>query len=76
MRGRLSGMSKVESVVGMGLMIGLQLKEMTPGEAVDRCRKRGLLVLTAGEKVRLLPPLNISSHDINDGLHIMENVLR
>lgn len=76
MRGRLSGMSQVESVVGMGLMIGLKLKEMTPGEAVDRCRKRGLLVLTAGEKVRLLPPLNISSHDINEGLHIMENVLR
>jgi acetylornithine/N-succinyldiaminopimelate aminotransferase len=75
MRGKLRTMEKVEDVVGMGLMIGVKLKEMAPGKVVDQCREKGLLVLTAGDKVRLLPPLNISSHDISRGLEIMEEVL-
>ena len=75
MREKLRTMEKVEDVVGMGLMIGVKLKEIAPGEVVDQCREKGLLVLTAGDKVRLLPPLNISSHDIRWGLEIVEEVL-
>ena len=75
MREKLRTMEKVEDVVGMGLMIGVKLKEIAPGEVVDQCREKGLLVLTAGDKVRLLPPLNISSHDIRRGLEIVEEVL-
>ena len=48
----------VESVSGMGLMIGV--KTVKPaGEIVTACRDQGVLVLTAKDRVRLLPPLNI-----------------
>ena len=48
----------VESVTGMGLMIGI--KTIKPaGEVVKECMEKGVLCLTAKDKVRLLPPLNI-----------------
>ncbi|MCR5088345.1 MAG: acetylornithine/succinylornithine family transaminase [Oscillospiraceae bacterium] len=48
----------VESVSGMGLMIGIQT-EKPAGEAVKACMEKGVLCLTAKNKVRLLPALNI-----------------
>lgn len=48
----------IKSVSGMGLMIGLETAR-DAGEIVAACRKAGVLVLKAKEKVRLLPPLNI-----------------
>ncbi len=54
----LSGAEGIESVAGMGLMIGI--KTVKPaGEVVKACMARGVLCLTAKDKVRLLPPLNI-----------------
>lgn len=48
----------VESVSGMGLMVGI--KTVKPaGEIVKSCIKNGVLCLTAKDKVRLLPALNI-----------------
>ena len=48
----------VESVSGMGLMVGI--KTVKPaGEIVKRCIENGVLCLTAKDKVRLLPALNI-----------------
>ncbi len=48
----------VEDIRGMGLMIGI--KTVKPaGEVVAACREQGVLVLTAKDRVRLLPPLNI-----------------
>lgn len=74
-KAKLRELKRVEEVVGMGLMIGIKLKDMSPAEVVKQCLERGLLVLTAGEKVRLLPPLNISMEDIDEGLNIMGEVL-
>ncbi|MCD7776792.1 MAG: acetylornithine/succinylornithine family transaminase [Firmicutes bacterium] len=54
----LTASEDVVSVTGMGLMIGIEFKRPTP-EVVAECRERGLLVLTAKNKVRLLPALNI-----------------
>ena len=54
----LCGAEGVESVAGMGLMIGI--KTVKPaGEVVKACMEKGVLCLTAKDKVRLLPPLNI-----------------
>ena len=48
----------IESVSGMGLMIGL--KTVKPAaEVVKACMEQGVLCLTAKDKVRLLPALNI-----------------
>ncbi len=55
---RFADAEGIQSVSGMGLMLGLET-ERPAGEIVDRCRELGVLVLKAKEKVRLLPPLNI-----------------
>ena len=48
----------VEDISGMGLMLGIQTSKPA-GEIVEYCRDHGVLVLTAKDRVRLLPPLNI-----------------
>ncbi|MBO2516488.1 MAG: aspartate aminotransferase family protein, partial [Clostridiales bacterium] len=54
----LEGKSGVESVSGLGLMIGI--KTVKPAsDVVAECMKNGALCLTAKDKVRLLPALNI-----------------
>ncbi len=53
-----TGAPGIESVSGMGLMLGL--KTVRPaGEVVQACMEKGVLCLTAKDKVRLLPALNI-----------------
>lgn len=54
----------IESVSGLGLMIGV--KTVAPaGEVVRQCMDKGVLCLTAKDKVRLLPALNIPMEDLN-----------
>ena len=54
----LEGAPGIESVSGMGLMIGV--KTVKPaGDVVKACMDNGVLCLTAKDKVRLLPALNI-----------------
>ena len=48
----------VKSVSGMGLMIGLETVRPAK-EIAQEALEKGVLVLTAKDKVRLLPPLNI-----------------
>jgi len=64
----------VEEVSGAGLMIGIKTSK-NAAEILDKCLKKGLLVLTAKEKVRLLPPLNIDYKDIDEGLEILKGVM-
>ena len=55
---QLTGASGVESVSGLGLMIGI--KTVRPArEVVSECIQNGVLCLTAKDRVRLLPALNI-----------------
>jgi len=50
--------TKIEEITGLGLMIGLKTK-LPATEVVKKCIENGVLCLTAKDKVRLLPPLNI-----------------
>ena len=52
------GADGVESVSGLGLMIGLKTKKPA-SEVLSACRENGVLCLTAKDKIRLLPALNI-----------------
>lgn len=54
----LSSAPGVQSVSGIGLMIGIK-PEKAAGDVVKTCMENGVLCLTAKDKVRLLPPLNI-----------------
>ena len=53
-----AGCEGIEQVSGMGLMMGLKTTKPA-GEVVKACMERGVLCLTAKDKVRLLPALNI-----------------
>ncbi len=55
---KLKDAEGIESVSGIGLMIGIKTKKPC-AEVVKNCQDNGVLVLTAKDKVRLLPPLNI-----------------
>ncbi|MBQ7369694.1 MAG: aspartate aminotransferase family protein [Clostridia bacterium] len=74
---KIKKMPNVAGVDGMGLMIGVRLKgERTARQVAEECLKKGLLVLTAHEKVRLLPPLNITKREIDEGLKVLGETLR
>ena len=59
----LTGAPGITGVTGMGLMIGV--KTAAPaGDVVRKCMENGVLCLTAKDKVRLLPALNIPMEDL------------
>lgn len=74
-RSKLEKCSEVEAVSGIGLMIGIALKTKKAADTAREAFERGVLVLTAKEKIRLLPPLNISYEEIDSGLDILINIL-
>ena len=66
-----TGAAGVEDIRGMGLMIGI--KTVKPaGEVVAACREQGVLVLTAKDRVRLLPPLNIPMELLQKAVEIIK----
>lgn len=69
----LSNAKGVESVSGMGLMIGIKT-ERPVKEVVAECNARGVLCLTAKDKLRLLPALNIDTGLLKDALEIIKQV--
>ena len=58
LRSRLTGVPGITEISGLGLMLGLRT-EKPAAEVVKACMEKGVLCLTAKEKVRLLPALNI-----------------
>ena len=67
----LSGAKGVKSVSGLGLMIGVEC-ERDAGEVIDACRARGVLVIKAKHKVRLLPALNIPFEQLKKAIKILK----
>ena len=72
---KLKKLDGVEAVTGMGLMIGVKTVK-NPKEVASKCLEKGLLVLTAHDKVRLLPPLVITKSEMDEGLSILREVLK
>lgn len=74
-RSRLENIPEVKSVSGIGLMIGIELKSMQASDIVKKALDKGLLLLTAKNKIRLLPPLTISYEEIDKGMKILSELL-
>ena len=61
---------------GLGLMIGVEVKEGYTNKALAaKLIENGLLVLTAGPALRLLPPLTITKDEMDQGLAILDAAL-
>lgn len=67
----LEGAKGVESVTGMGLMIGIKTTKPA-ADVVRECMEKGVLCLTAKDKVRLLPALNIPVPTLLEALDIIK----
>ena len=69
----LEGAKGVESLSGMGLMIGIKAEK--PAKlAADECLAKGVLVLTAKDKIRLLPALNIPFEELEKAVQVIKEV--
>ena len=69
----LAGAPGIEGISGMGLMIGI--KTTAPaGAVVKACMEKGVLCLTAKDKVRLLPALNIPMEDLEYAVETIKAV--
>lgn len=69
----LNGAKGVKSVTGMGLMLGIET-EKDAGQVIQELREAGVLVLKAKNKVRLLPPLNISMQNLKKAVELIKKV--
>ena len=70
----LSRIKNVTEVTGMGMMIGL-LTTKNARTVSEACLEKGLIVLTAKDRVRILPPLTIKKDEIDFGLKILNEVI-
>ncbi len=69
----LTGAPGVRSVTGLGLMLGIET-ERPVADVIQACAERGVLVIRAKEKVRLLPALNIPMPLLLRAVQILKEV--
>ena len=62
----------IKSVSGKGLMVGIEIDDKyKAADIVAKGIENGVIALTAKNKIRLLPPLNISKEELNKGLDLL-----
>ncbi len=69
----LSAAKGIKSVSGLGLMLGLET-EKPAREVIDQCMAKGVLVISAKQKVRLLPALNIPWELLKEAVQVLTEV--
>ena len=69
-----TGAAGVESIAGMGLMIGIKTAKPA-SDVVKKCLEKGVLCLTAKDRVRLLPALNIPMDVLEKAVNIIKEVI-
>ena len=73
-RNELKDCKHIKSITGLGLMIGIET-DKDAKEIIRECIENGVIVLSAKAKVRLLPPLNISSEDLKKAIGILKSII-
>ncbi len=75
LREKLLDIPQVKSVSGMGLMLGAEIEGKEAGQVVKDALEMGLMILTAKDRVRMLPPLTITYDELDAGLEILKKAL-
>ena len=65
----------VKSVTGLGLMLGIET-EKDAGEVIKICQENGVLPIKAKNKVRLLPPLNITDNELIKAIQVIKKAVK
>ena len=73
-KNELSKCKNVLSVTGLGLMLGIKTTKDSK-DVVNECVKKGVLCLTAKDKIRLLPALNIDFDLLKKAISILIDVI-
>ena len=74
-RKHLESLPKVKETTGLGLMIGITLDGIAPIDAAKVLLEKGVMTLTAGSRLRMLPPLNITYEEIDKAFTAVDSVL-
>jgi acetylornithine/N-succinyldiaminopimelate aminotransferase len=67
----LTGAKGVLGVSGLGLVIGIQT-EKNASDIIAACREKGVLVIKAKDKLRLLPALNIPMEQLKKAVAVIK----
>lgn len=74
-KSRLLQCKNVAGIDGLGLMIGISIRKGKAKDVANTCLNNGLAVLTAKDKIRLLPPLAIDMAELKSGMDILIDVI-
>lgn len=72
---KLLSLDSVKSVRRMGLMVGIEIEENAHDIAV-KCVENGLIIITAKNLLRMLPPLVITNDEIDEAVQILNKTLK
>lgn len=72
---KLLSLDSVKSVRRMGLMVGIEIEENAHDIAV-KCVENGLIIITAKNLLRMLPPLVITNDEIDEAVQILDKTLK
>ena len=75
LKSEIMKITQVKIVSGIGLMLGVEIEGKEAAEAVKEALESGLMILTAKNKVRMLPPLTITYDELDEGIEIFKKVL-
>lgn len=67
----LTGAPGVEGVSGLGLMLGVKTKKPA-ADVIAACREKGVIVIKAKDRVRLLPALNIPMEQLQKAVAVLK----
>lgn len=73
---KVSKFENVKNVHRMGLMIGIELESGNAHDIAVKCVENGLLIITAKDLLRMLPPLVITYDEIDEALKILQITLK
>ena len=75
LRGELMKIDEVESLSGLGMMIGVNFKTKDYTQVVQELCENGVLAITTHGRLRLLPPLTITKEEMDQALQVFRKVL-
>ena len=72
---KLRALDEVKNVRRLGLMVGIEI-DGDAHEIAVKCVENGLLIITAKEVLRMLPPLTITKEELDEAVKILEKTLK
>ena len=73
---RLRAVDGIKNVRRMGLMVGIELENADAHQIAAKCVENGLLIITAKDLLRMLPPLVITVDELDEAVDILEKTLK